>query len=147
MRQLVRKVPLSRTVQDYAVRVLQATHPDTSEATDMVKKYVRYGASPRGVQTVILAAKIRGLLQNRYAVSIDDVHAVARPALRHRILLNFEGEAEGVDVDNIISATSSNGPPRLLRRSKRWQNDNSNHRHPADDRSTLFDEEFLGKLE
>ena len=102
MRQLVRKVPLSRTVQDYAVRVLQATHPDTSEATDMVKKYVRYGASPRGVQTVILAAKIRGLLQNRYAVSIDDVHAVARPALRHRILLNFEGEAEGVDVDNII---------------------------------------------
>ena len=102
MRALVRKVPLSRTVQDYAIRVLQATHPDTIEATDMVKKFVRYGASPRGAQTVILAAKIRALLQSRYAVSIDDVHAVARPALRHRILLNFEGEAEGVDVDNII---------------------------------------------
>jgi MoxR-like ATPase len=102
MRQLARKVPLSRGVQDYAVRALQATHPDTAEATDMVKKFVRYGASPRGVQTVILAAKIRALLESRFAVSIDDIRHVAPPALRHRILLNFEGEAEGVDVDNLI---------------------------------------------
>ena len=73
MKELVRKVPLSRNVQDYAIRVLQATHPDTVDATDAVKKYVRYGASPRGVQAMILAAKIRALLEGRYAVSIDDV--------------------------------------------------------------------------
>jgi MoxR-like ATPase len=102
MQQLVRKVPLSRNVQDYAIRVLQATHPETAEATPMTKQYVRYGGSPRGVQTVILAAKIRALLEGRYAVSIDDVRHVARPALRHRILLNFEGEAEGIDPDAII---------------------------------------------
>jgi MoxR-like ATPase len=103
MRELVRKVPLSRTVQDYAVRVLQATHPDTPDATEMAKQYVRYGGSPRGVQAVILAAKIRALLEGRYAVSIDDVRHVAPPALRHRIILNFEGEAEGVDADLIIA--------------------------------------------
>jgi MoxR-like ATPase len=68
----------------------------------MTKKFVRYGASPRGVQAVLLAGKIRALLQDRYAVAIDDIRAVAHPALRHRILLNFEGEAEGVDPDAII---------------------------------------------
>jgi MoxR-like ATPase len=103
MQHLSRKVPLSRTVQDYAIRVLQATHPDAAEATEMSRKYVRYGGSPRGAQTVILAAKIRALIDGRYAVSIDDIRHVARPALRHRILLNFEGEAEGVDPDSIIS--------------------------------------------
>jgi MoxR-like ATPase len=103
MRTLVRKVPLSRQVQDYAVRVLQATHPDTPAATEATKKYVRYGGSPRGVQAVILAAKIRALLQSRYAVSVDDVRHVAPPALRHRMILNFEGEAEGIDPDQIIA--------------------------------------------
>ncbi len=103
MRHLVRKVPLARNVQDYAVRVLQATHPDTPSATEMTKQYVRYGGSPRGVQAVILAAKIRALLEGRYAVSIDDIRHVAPPALRHRIILNFEGEAEGVDPDQIIA--------------------------------------------
>jgi MoxR-like ATPase len=102
MRHLVRRVPLSRTVQDYAVRVLQASHPDTAEATETVRKFVRYGSSPRGAQTIILAAKIRALLEGRYAVAIDDVRRVAKPALRHRILLNFEGEAEGVDPDAIV---------------------------------------------
>jgi MoxR-like ATPase len=103
MRELVRRVPLSRNVQDYAVRVLQATHPDTPDATDMSRKYVRYGGSPRGVQAVILAAKIRALLQSRYAVAIDDIRSVAPPALRHRMILNFEGEAEGIDPDDIIA--------------------------------------------
>jgi len=103
MKQLVRRVPLSRTVQDYAVRVLQATHPENAEATELVKKFVRYGGSPRGVQTVILGAKIRALLDGRYAVSIDDIRRVAKPALRHRILLSFEGEAEGIDPDRIIA--------------------------------------------
>jgi MoxR-like ATPase len=103
MKQLVRRVPLSRNVQDYAVRVLQASHPESAEATALVKKFVRYGASPRGVQTAILGAKIRALLQGRYAVSIDDIRKVAAPALRHRILLSFEGEAEGIDPDQIVA--------------------------------------------
>jgi len=102
MKDLVRRVPLSRNVQDYAVRVLQATHPDTSDATDLTKKYMRYGASPRGVQAMILAAKIRSLLEGRYAVAIDDVRHVALPALRHRVLLNFEGEAEGINPDELL---------------------------------------------
>ncbi len=103
MRELVRKVPLARSIQDYAVRVLQATHPDTAEATPTSKKYLRYGASPRGLQAIILASKIRALLQGRFAVSLDDVRAVAAPALRHRLILNFEGEAEGVKADAIIA--------------------------------------------
>jgi len=103
MKDLVRRVPLARQVQDYAVRVLQATHPETGEATPMVKKFVRYGGSPRGVQAMILGAKIRALLEGRYAVAIDDIRHVAAPALRHRIILNFEGEAEGVDPDQIIA--------------------------------------------
>jgi MoxR-like ATPase len=103
MKQLIRRVPLSRNVQDYAVRVLQASHPESGGATALVKKFVRYGASPRGVQTAILGAKIRALLQGRYAVSIDDIRKVAAPALRHRILLSFEGEAEGIDPDQIVA--------------------------------------------
>jgi MoxR-like ATPase len=103
MRDLVRKVPLARAIQDYAVRVLQATHPDTPHATAMSKKYLRYGASPRGLQAMILAAKIRSLLEGRYAVAIDDIRAVAPPTLRHRLILNFEGEAEGIDADAIVS--------------------------------------------
>ncbi|HUQ01472.1 MAG TPA: MoxR family ATPase [Kofleriaceae bacterium] len=103
LRELVRKVPLARAVQDYAVRVLQATHPETPEAPPISKKYLRYGASPRGLQAIILAAKIRALLQGRYAVAIDDIRVVAAPALRHRLILNFEGEAEGVRADAIIA--------------------------------------------
>jgi MoxR-like ATPase len=103
LRDLVRKVPLARSVQDYAVRVLQATHPETPESPAISKKYLRYGASPRGLQAIILAAKIRALLQGRYAVSIDDIRVVAPPALRHRLILNFEGEAEGVRADAIIA--------------------------------------------
>ncbi len=102
MKLFVRRVPVAHNVQDYAIRVLQATHPDTASSTDMAKKYVRYGGSPRGVQAMLLAGKIRALLHGRYAVAIDDVKDVALPALRHRILLNFEGEAEGVDPDTII---------------------------------------------
>jgi MoxR-like ATPase len=103
MRKVVRRVPLTHEIQDYAIRMLQATHPDTDQSTDMTKKYVRYGGSPRGVQTLILASKIRALLDGRFAVSIDDIRHVSRPALRHRILLNFEGEAEGIDPDGIIA--------------------------------------------
>ena len=103
MRDLVRKVPLARQIQDYAVRVVLATHPENPEATQMSKQFMRYGASPRGLQAVILAAKIRALLEGRYAVAIDDIRHVAAPALRHRMILNFEGEAEGIEADAIIT--------------------------------------------
>jgi MoxR-like ATPase len=103
MRDLVRKVPLARAIQDYAVRVVLATHPGNAEATALSKQFLRYGASPRGLQAIILAAKIRALLEGRYAVAIDDVRHVAAPALRHRLILNFEGEAEGVKADTIIA--------------------------------------------
>jgi MoxR-like ATPase len=102
MQKLVRTVPVARHVQDYAVRLLQATHPDGPDATEKVRRYVRCGASPRGAQAVLLASKIRALFEGRYAASIDDVRASASPALRHRILLNFEGEAEGVKSDDCI---------------------------------------------
>jgi len=102
MRELVRRVPVAREVQDYAVRVLQATHPEEAEATPMAKKFVRYGSSPRGAQALLLGAKIRALLQGRYAVAVDDIRRVAAPSLRHRIILNFEGEAEGVPTDNVV---------------------------------------------
>jgi MoxR-like ATPase len=103
MRELVRKVPLARQIQDYAVRVVLATHPENPEATPMSKQFMRYGASPRGLQAVILAAKIRALLEGRYAVAIDDIRHVATPALRHRMIMNFEGEAEGIRTDAIIA--------------------------------------------
>jgi MoxR-like ATPase len=103
MRELVRKVPLARQIQDYAVRVVLATHPENPEATALSKQFLRYGASPRGLQAIILAAKIRALLEGRYAVAIDDIRHVAVPALRHRLILNFEGEAEGVKADTIIA--------------------------------------------
>ncbi len=110
LRELIRKVPLTRAIQDYAVRVLQATHPETPGAPAQSKKYLRYGASPRGLQAIILAAKIRALLEGRYAVAIDDIRVVAPPALRHRLILNFEGEAEGVKADAIIAEILKSTP-------------------------------------
>ena len=104
MQNLVRRVPVARHVQDYAIRVIQGTHPDTSDAPEICKRFVRFGASPRGAQSVLLAAKIRALFEGRFAASIDDVRAVALPALRHRVLLNFEGEAEGMKTDQVIDA-------------------------------------------
>jgi MoxR-like ATPase len=99
---LVRKVPVAQHVQDYAVRVLLATRPEASDAPPGVRRYVREGASPRGAQAVLLAAKIRALMSGRFAAALEDVKASALPALRHRVLLNFEGEAEGVKTDVVI---------------------------------------------
>jgi MoxR-like ATPase len=103
MQALVRRVPVARHVQDYAIRVLQATHPTSEEAPDLVKRFVRTGGSPRGAQAMLLGAKVRALFDGRFAASIDDVKATALPALRHRVLLSFEGEAEGVAADRVIS--------------------------------------------
>jgi MoxR-like ATPase len=102
MQALVRRVPVARHVQDYAIRVLQATHPESEESPPLVKRFVRTGASPRGVQAMLLASKIGALFDGRFAASIEDVKAVAAPALRHRVLLSFEGEAEGVRPDTIV---------------------------------------------
>jgi MoxR-like ATPase len=108
LRSLVREVPVARPVQDFAVRVLLATHPEEAPgrppAPPLVKKYVRYGASPRGAQACLLGAKIKALLDGRFAVSTGDLRAVVKPALRHRIILNFEGEAEGIDPDRVIES-------------------------------------------
>jgi MoxR-like ATPase len=104
LRSLAREVPVARHVQDFAIRVLQATHPDGEGAPDTVKRFVRFGSSPRGVQAVLMAAKIKALMDGRYAPSADDVRHVVVPALRHRVILNFEGEAEGVKTDEILAA-------------------------------------------
>src|SRR5262252_5927578 len=89
VQRLAREVPVARHVQDYAVRLLQATHPD-KDSLPMVKQFVKFGASPRGAQSLLLAAKIRALFEGRFAPSMDDIRASALPSLRHRVLLNFE---------------------------------------------------------
>ena len=102
LQQLVRAIPVAPTLTRYVVRVLRATHPDDQNASDLVKRYVRFGGSPRGAQAMLLAARIRCALDGRMSPSVDDVRAVAPSALRHRMILNFEGEAEGIDIDHIL---------------------------------------------
>jgi MoxR-like ATPase len=102
MQRLARAVPIASHVTAYAVSVLAATHPDQPRAPGLVRDYVRYGGSPRGAQALVSAGKIYALLDGRFNVSIDDIRAVALPSLRHRIILNFEGEAEGITTEAII---------------------------------------------
>ena len=97
-----REVPLSSEVRSMVATFVRATQPELDEAPDMVRTYVRYGVSPRGAQSLVLAAKARALMSGRHAVAIDDVRAIARPALRHRIQTNYEAAANGVTVDDII---------------------------------------------
>jgi len=103
MRSIVKQVPLATEVQAHAIDLVMATHPDTDKASPLAKKYVRYGASPRGAQALILAAKIHALLDHRYHVARADIDKTAAAALRHRIILNFEGEAEGTTTDDVIA--------------------------------------------
>jgi MoxR-like ATPase len=100
---VVRDVPIAAHVEKYAARLLLATHPGSGYETPMVKQYVKYGGSPRGLQAMILGGKVRALLDQRYNVSVEDIKHVAAPALRHRLILNFEGEAEEVRTDAIIA--------------------------------------------
>jgi len=102
MRRTVKAVPIARPVQEYAIRIMMATHPNTEYAHALTNKFVRHGASPRGSQAMIVGAKIRALLNNRVYVSTDDIRSCAMGALRHRIILSFEGEAERVDPDTIL---------------------------------------------
>ncbi len=103
MREIVRQVPLAKEVQAHAIDLVLCTHPDDKHASPLSKKYVRYGASPRGAQALILAGKIYALLDGRYHVSRADIDKAAPDALRHRIILNFEGEAEGTSTDEVIA--------------------------------------------
>jgi MoxR-like ATPase len=103
MQALVRRVPVAAHITDYAISVLEATHPKHQSAPEIVKRYVRTGASPRGLQAMLLAAKIGALFAGRFAASADDIKAAATPALRHRLLLSFEGEAEGISSDEVIA--------------------------------------------
>ncbi len=99
---LVRHVVIAPHVQDYAVRCVLSTHPDEQYATPMVNQFLRFGASPRAAQSLVLAGKVRALLNERASVAIDDIKAVVKPGMRHRTLLNFEGEAEGISTDQIL---------------------------------------------
>jgi MoxR-like ATPase len=100
--QLVREVILAKHVQDYIVRLTLATHPEGPFAVPITNQYLRWGASPRGAQTLALAAKVRALLEGRYNVSFEDVRRVYLPALRHRVIVNFEAQAEGIDTDHVL---------------------------------------------
>ncbi len=99
---LVRQVPIASHVLRYAVRLITATDPESPEAPQITRNYVRYGASPRGAQTLVLAGKARALFDERYNVSFEDIRDVAHETLRHRLILNFEAEAEGVTADTVI---------------------------------------------
>ncbi len=102
LRALAKEVPIADHVQDYALKLVLGTHPELDKPTAMVKQYVRFGSSPRGAQAVIKAAKIHAIFEGRFNVSNDDIRFAAVPALRHRTILNFEGEAEGISTDDII---------------------------------------------
>ncbi len=101
-RELVREVPVAAHVREFTSLIVLATHPQWDGAPDISRRFVRYGSSPRGAQAIILGAKVRALTEGRYNVSVEDVRAMVLPALRHRVILNFEGEAQGVDVDEML---------------------------------------------
>jgi MoxR-like ATPase len=104
MSMLAREVPVAEPVMERAVSILLGTHPERADSADEVRRYVRWGASPRGLQTLVLAGRIRALLDGRYNVALEDLEAVAAPALRHRIFLNFEADAAGVGADQVVTA-------------------------------------------
>ncbi len=103
MRKIARKVLIPEGVKRYAINLVLATHPENNHSLDITKKCIRYGSSPRGIQSLIMAAKVMALLDHRYNVSYEDISGLALPALRHRIILNFEGQIKGLDSDKIIS--------------------------------------------
>ena len=107
MGELIRDVPIEKSVQDHLVRVVRATHPDDENAPSEVKRFVRYGSSPRGAQSLLAAARARALLEGRFHVAAEDINRMALPALRHRVMLSFEGEAEGVSTDSIMQSVIS----------------------------------------
>ncbi len=103
LRSLARQVPIADDVKRHAVRLIKATHPDDPAAPPAVRRFVRYGSSPRGAQAIVLLSKIAAILDCLFAVARDDLHAAAPAVLRHRLILNFEGQAEGASADSIIA--------------------------------------------
>ncbi len=101
--ELARQIPIAAEVRRYGIAIVMATHPENELAAPMTKQYVRFGSSPRGAQAIILAAKLRAILDGRYHVAREDIRAVAPAALRHRLILNFEGQAENVQTDQVIA--------------------------------------------
>jgi MoxR-like ATPase len=110
LQKLVRQVPVASHVKDYAVRLVLATHPKTETAVPITNQYLRFGSSPRGAQTLMLAGKVRALTHGRFNVSFEDIQAVAPAAMRHRLILNFEAEAEGITTDHIITQVLQDVP-------------------------------------
>ncbi|MCA9429650.1 MAG: MoxR family ATPase [Candidatus Omnitrophica bacterium] len=113
LRNTVKEVPVAPHVYDYAVRLVLASHPGSEFAVSTVNQFVRVGSSPRGAQVLILGAKIRALLNDRFNVSFDDISKMAHPGLRHRLILNFEGEAEGVTPDQVIDEIVEKTPKSM----------------------------------
>ncbi len=103
LRRLARQIPIADEIQQYAINIVLATHPEHAVATELTKRYVRYGSSPRGAQSLILFAKILAILDHRFHVAREDLNAAALPTLRHRLILNFEGQAENVSTDDVIA--------------------------------------------
>jgi MoxR-like ATPase len=121
-RELIREVPLASHVRDFASTIVMATHPEWAASPEATRRFIRYGASPRGAQALVLGAKVLALSQGRYNVSADDIRALTAPALRHRVILNFEGEAEAIDMDTLVGeivdkaqATMAEGKEAFLR--------------------------------
>jgi MoxR-like ATPase len=102
MQRLVRQVPIASHLTDYAASLVEATHPQHPTASDMVRRYVRYGASPRGLQAMIIGAKTMALIDNRHSIDHHDLQSTIFPALRHRLILNYEGQAEGVTPVDVL---------------------------------------------
>ncbi|MHC4167880.1 MAG: AAA family ATPase [Planctomycetota bacterium] len=111
--ELVKHVVIAEHVQDYAIRLVLATHPQGEFAADVTNRFIRFGSSPRGVQALVLAGKVRAMLDERYHVSFADIEGAALPALRHRILLNFEGQAEGITSDEVLADILQGTPKNL----------------------------------
>lgn len=113
LQSLVREVPVGSHVKDYAVRLVMATHPKTETGLPLANQYLRFGSSPRGAQALLLGAKVRALTEGRFNASFEDVQAVALPGLRHRLILNFEADAEGITTDHIIAQTLRDVPANV----------------------------------
>ena len=110
---LVQRVVIAEHVRDYAIRLVLATHPQGEFAAEITNRFVRFGSSPRGVQALVLSGKVRAMLDERYHVGFSDISASVLPALRHRILLNFEGQAEGITTDEVIGQILESTPKTM----------------------------------
>ena len=114
MSRIARTIPISDEVRRYGIALVLATHPDHELVAEPTKKFVRFGASPRGIQALILGAKIRAILDGRFHVAREDLKSMAKPVLRHRLILNFEGQAEGISTDDVIDQILKHVPERAL---------------------------------